>query len=89
MGGCPEGIVTIELRELVDDLRSCLEASETVGDGCESTGEGALPRRLNVGDTARTLVGEVVMDISPEAESAGTVVRGANGAGFAELKKAP
>lgn len=89
LGPVRGGIVAMELRELVDDLRNCLEASETVGDGYDSTGEGILPCILSVGETARALVGEVVAVISPGADSAGTVVRGASGAGFAELKKAP
>lgn len=89
MGAGAEGIVAMELRELVEDLRNCLEASETVGDGYDSTGEGIVPCMLSVGETARALVGEVVAVISPGAESAWTVVKGASGAGFAELKKAP
>ena len=60
-----------------------------VGECCDSTGDGVLQCRLNVGDTALALDGDVVMDISPGAELAGTVVRGASGAGFAELNKAP
>ena len=36
------GKVAIELRVLVDVLRSCLDASEVVGDGCEMTGEAAV-----------------------------------------------
>lgn len=81
------GIVTTELRELVDDLRSCLDASEMVGELVESTGEGAVPCMLKVGEIARMLVGDDV--VSLEAKSAGTVVRGASGAGFAGPIRAP
>lgn len=47
------GKVATELRELVDVLRSCLDASEAVGDGCEITGEAAAWCKLAVGELAR------------------------------------
>ncbi len=87
--GAPDGIVATELRELVDVRRSCFDASEPVGDGCERTGETELPCILNVGETARRLVGEDAEDICAGTESTSLVVRGANGAGFAGCNKAP
>ena len=89
--GCncwPVGSVMTELLELVDDLLNCLEASDTVGDGCESTGEGAVPYMLSVGETARILVGDV-WEMSAGLGFEGTVVRGASGTGFAVPKPAP
>jgi len=55
-GCCPTGSVAPELRELrelSDVRRSCRDASESVGDGCDRTGEAVLVCILRVGDTAR------------------------------------
>lgn len=51
--GCPAGSVPAEPRELSDVRRSCRDASESVGEGCESTGEAVFVCMLNVGETAR------------------------------------
>ena len=82
------GIVATELLELVDDLLSCLDASDIVGEGCERTGDGTLPCILSVGETARILVGDV-WEMSAGIGFEGTVVRGASGTGFAVPKPAP
>lgn len=82
----PAGTVAPELRELTDVRRSCLCASDSVGDGCESTGEATLGCMLKVGDAARKLVGE---DAGICAGICSDDVSGASGAGFAEPSKAP
>ena len=51
--GAPAGSVAVELREPVDVLRSCRDASDSVGEGCERTGEAVLVCMLKVGETAR------------------------------------
>lgn len=77
------GIVAVDLTDDVDVLRSCLDASDFAGEVCDMTGEAVDVLLLGTGETALKLVGEEVVDISAGAFSATTVVRGANGAGFA------
>lgn len=84
------GSVTTELRELVDVRRNCLEASDPDGDGCEITGDTPFVCVLSVGEAVlRRLVGDGDDDIWAGIDSVGTVVRGANGTGFAGRSKAP
>lgn len=51
--GAPAGRVVVELREPVDVLRSCRDASESVGEGWDRTGEAVAVCMLKVGETAR------------------------------------
>lgn len=74
-----------ELRELTDVRRSCRDASESEGEGCDSTGETWLVCVVSVGEGARRLEGEVA-DMWPGTGSVDTVVKGANGADIAGRK---